>query len=335
MKILITGGCGFLGSNLASYGINNNFDVIVVDNFYREGSRTNFKWLKNIGKFDFFECDIVDYDSLYQVFKKVSPDVVFHLAGQTAMTTSLDDPILDFKINVIGTLNVLECIRLLNNECKSIFASSNKIYGDLNYMNIVEKEKRYQAVEFVDGFPETIKIDFSTPYGCSKGSADQYFLDYCSSYDLNLTAFRHSTMFGSRQFATSDQGWVGFFCEKFSKKEKNLIDIYGVGKQTRDILFSDDVVRLYYMAIKDFDAVKGEAFNIGGGPNNSISLLELFDVLEEKTGNKIQYRINSMRKNDQKVYISKIDKIYNSTAWEPTISIDEGIDLTLDWIRYK
>ena len=121
----------------------------------------------------------------------------------------------------------------------------------------------------------------------------------------------------------------------FSKKEKNLIDIYGVGKQTRDILFSDDVVRLYYMAIKDFDALKGEAFNIGGGPNNSISLLELFDVLEEKTGNKIQYRINSMRKNDQKVYISKIDKIYNSTAWEPTISIDEGIDLTLDWIRYK
>ena len=159
---------------------------------------------------------------------------------------------------------IRDSIRLVDHECKSIFASSNKIYGDLNYMTIIEKEKRYEAIDFLDGLPETMKIDFSTPYGCSKGSADQYFLDYSNSYDLNLTVFRHSTMYGSRQFATSDQGWIGFFCEQFSKKPKNPIDIYGIGKQTRDILFSDDVVQLYYKTIDKFDCLKGEAFNIGG-----------------------------------------------------------------------
>ena len=335
IKILITGGCGFLGSNLACYGIQNDFDITVVDNFYRDGSRVNLEWLRSIGKFNFYECDIVDYDSLYQVFKKANPDFVFHLAGQTAMTTSLNDPILDFQINVIGTLNVLECIRLVDHECKSIFASSNKIYGDLNYMTIIEKEKRYEAIDFLDGLPETIKIDFSTPYGCSKGSADQYFLDYSNSYDLDLTVFRHSTMYGSRQFATSDQGWIGFFCEQFSKKPKNPIDIYGIGKQTRDILFSDDVVQLYYKAIDKFAVLKGEAFNIGGGPGNSISLLELFDILKEKTGNEIQYRTNTMRKSDQKVYISKINKISNAIEWFPKISLDAGLDLMLEWVKDK
>ena len=150
-----------------------------------------------------------------------------------------------------------------------------------------------------------------------------------------MTVFRHSTMYGSRQFATSDQGWIGFFCEQFSKKPKNPIDIYGIGKQTRDILFSDDVVQLYYKAIDKCDVLKGEAFNIGGGPGNSISLLELFDILKEKTGNEIQYRTNTMRKSDQKVYISKINKISDAIEWFPKISLDAGLDLMLEWVKDK
>jgi CDP-paratose 2-epimerase len=142
-------------------------------------------------------------------------------------------------------------------------------------------------------------------------------------------------MYGSRQFATSDQGWIGFFCEQFFRKPKNLIDIYGIGKQTRDILFSDDVVQLYYKAMDRFDVLKGEAFNIGGGAENSISLLELFDVLKEKTGNEIKYRTNTMRKSDQKVYISKINKISNAIEWVPDISLDAGLDLMLEWVRDK
>ena len=335
MRILITGGCGFLGSNLALYGINNGYEVFVLDNFYREGSKENLNWLRSKGNFKFYEVDIVDNVKLSKVFKEVKPNIVFHLAGQTAMTTSLNNPLKDFQINTIGSLNVLESIREIDNNCKSIYASSNKIYGDLNYINIIEENSRYKAPDYESGFPESMKIDFSTPYGCSKGSADLYFLDYYKSYGIGLSVFRHSTMYGGRQFATVDQGWIGYFCEKLTRPLNDEIDIYGVGKQVRDILHCDDIVKLYYSSIEKFDKIEGEAYNIGGGPANSLSLLELFAILESKTGNKMKYKINPMRVSDQKVYISDISKIKEAINWKPEINIDLGIDIMLDWVKVK
>lgn len=335
MKILITGGCGFLGSNLASHGICQGYEITVIDNFYRDGSKLNLEWLKSTGSFDFFEADIANFLELKKIFNKVRPDVVFHLAGQTAMTTSLSDPHKDFEINTIGSLNVLECIRRIDNECKAIYASSNKIYGDLAYVETIENNSRYIVPDFPNGFSESMKIDFSTPYGCSKGSADLYFLDYFKSYGIDLTVFRHSTMYGGRQFATVDQGWIGFFCEKLIEPLDQEIDIYGIGKQVRDILHCDDIVSLYYKSINKFDNLKGQAFNIGGGPKNSISLLELFDKLESKTGNEMRYRTNPMRVSDQKVYISDIGKISEALSWSPEVSIDSGLDMMLSWVRNK
>ena len=335
MKILITGGCGFLGSNLAAYGIKSGYEVIIVDNFYRLGSRTNLDWLKSLGNFNFHEIDVANYDGIKKVFHTEMPDFVFHLAGQTAMTTSLETPLKDFEINTIGSLNILESIKSINNNCKAIYASSNKIYGDLGYVKINETNLRYEAPEFRDGFTESMKIDFSTPYGCSKGAADLYFLDYCKSYKMDLSVFRHSTMYGGRQFATVDQGWIGFFCEMLSKPSKDEIDIYGVGKQVRDILHCNDIVDLYYQAVLKFDNLKGQAFNIGGGPLNSLSLLELFEKLEKKTGNKIKYKTNPMRISDQKVYISNLTKIKSALNWTPKINIDLGLDMMLDWVKEK
>ncbi|NSW88593.1 GDP-mannose 4,6-dehydratase [bacterium] len=335
MRILITGGCGFLGSNLAIHGIDSGYEIIVVDNFYRNGSQNNLEWLRSRGEFKFFEVDIADYEKLNKVFVDTKPDVVFHLAGQTAMTTSLNFPLEDFRINTIGSLNILECMRNVGNNCRAIYASSNKIYGDLNYIDIVEQDSRYSAPDYLNGFPETMKIDFSTPYGCSKGSADLYFLDYYKSYQSNVAVFRHSTMYGGRQYATVDQGWIGYFCEELIKPLDKAIDIYGVGKQVRDILHCDDIVELYYSSIDNFDKIKGEAFNIGGGPENSLSLLELFNILEIKTGNSMKYNINPMRVSDQKVYISDISKIKDAIKWTPKVNIDSGIDMMLDWVKNK
>ena len=335
MRILITGGCGFLGSNLAIHGISQGYEIFVVDNFYRQGSAENYKWLKSKGEFKFYEVDISKYKKIEKVFQEIKPNIVFHLAGQTAMTTSINNPLEDFQINTIGSLNILECIRNIGNNCKAIYASSNKIYGDLAYIDIIEKDLRYIAPDYNDGFPETMKIDFSTPYGCSKGSADLYFIDYFKSYGLNVSVFRHSTMYGGRQFATVDQGWIGYFCEKMIKPLSEDIDIYGVGKQVRDILHCDDIVNLYFSSIDKFDKIQGKAFNIGGGPKNSLSLLELFKILEMKTGNKMKYKINPMRISDQKVYVSDISEIQEALNWNPKINIDSGIDMMLDWVKSK
>ena len=335
MKILITGGCGFLGSNLALYGMNSGYEITIVDNFYRLGSKKNFDWLKSKGKFNLYETDISNYEEIKKVFHTVMPDFVFHLAGQTAMTTSLNSPLKDFEINTIGSINILESIKSIDNDCKAIYASSNKVYGDLEYVKTDESNTRYVTPEFKNGFPESMKIDFSTPYGCSKGAADLYFLDYCKSYKMKLSVFRHSTMYGGRQFATVDQGWIGFFCEKLSRPLKEEIDIYGIGKQVRDILHCDDIVELYYETIHKFDNLKGEAFNIGGGASNSLSLLELFEKLELKTGNKMKYKINPMRVSDQKVYISDLEKIKIALDWIPKVNIDLGLDMMLDWVKEK
>lgn len=336
MKILINGGCGFLGSNLASYGIINGFDITVFDNMSRIGSEKNLEWLKSIGNIKFISGDTRNKNDVETTIKNGQFDAIFHLAGQVAMTTSIENPYKDFETNVCGAINVLDSVRKYSQHTHVLFSSTNKVYGDLEYLNYIELEKRYKCVEFPNGFDERINLDFRSPYGCSKGAADQYMLDYFRTFGVRTTVFRHSSMYGSRQYATYDQGWVGWFVQKaLEQKNNSLIDpftISGDGKQVRDILNNDDMIELYYTAVKNVDAVAGKAYNIGGGMSESLSLIELFDLLNDVLGIKLNYIKLPWRLSDQKVFVADISKIKNDIGWKPKVSAIDGIVRMIDWV---
>jgi len=336
MKILITGGCGFSGSNIA-YRIlkDNKGELFILDNLYREGSAKNLKWLKRQGKFVFFKADVRFNNQVQRVIKKVKPDVIFHLAGQVAMTTSIDNPRLDFEINTMGTFNVLENVRKHCPKSVFIYSSTNKVYGSLDWVEYKEHEKRYVAEKFPGGFSENIPIEFHSPYGCSKGAADQYVLDYSRLYDLKTVVFRHSSIYGSRQFSTYDQGWVGWFCAKAIEAGKGLLKepftISGNGKQVRDLLYVEDLVEAYDRFING--NVTHDVFNIGGGPRNTTSLLEFISLVEQKTGikfRKVEHK--EWRPSDQKVYISDISKVSKALDWKPKISPEKGLEKLIEWV---
>ena len=278
MKILITGVAGFVGSNLSKRVIENNDELIVFNNLRRIGSELNLRYLRKYGDFSFVHGDIRNRNDVLETIRKFKPDVIFHTAGQVAMTTSIENPLLDFETNALGTLYLLESARRFSKDSIIVYSSTNKVYGDLNQFNYIETEKRYICKEYPSGFPESIPVNFQTPYGISKGTADQYMLDYYRNYELNTVVFRHSSIYGIHQFSTYDQGWIGWFCQKALEVKKGTqnepIVISGNGKQVRDILYVDDVVDLYFKSIKNIDKVKGKYFNIGGGIENSISLLE-------------------------------------------------------------
>ncbi len=336
MKILITGGCGFLGSNLALRAINNGDNLILFDNLSRVGSRQNLEWMKEQGKFRFVEGDVSRKEQVELIIKEFKPDAIFHLAGQVAMTTSIENPRRDFEVNAIGTLNVLESCRLYSKDTIILYSSTNKVYGDLLQYNFIENEKRYECVDFPNGFHEQISLDFHSPYGCSKGTADQYLLDYYRIFGIKTVVFRHSSMFGYRQFSTFDQGWVGWFCKKAIDLSNNRDDepftINGNGKQVRDVLFSEDMVDLYFSSLAKIEVVEGNAFNIGGGMSNSLSLLELFDYLDSRFNIKLKYKNLPSRESDQLVFVADTSKIANKIGWKPKISKFEGIDKMIDWM---
>jgi CDP-paratose 2-epimerase len=335
MKILITGGCGFLGSNLAAEALKKQEELIIIDNLSRLGAENNLKWLKQKGKFTFHLSDIRDHLNLDNIIKKQQPDVVFHLAGQVAMTTSIEDPKYDFEVNTLGTLNLLEAIRKYSPKTIVIYSSTNKVYGDLNWVNYTEKDTRYIAKDFLDGFSEDTPLEFSSPYGCSKGAADQYMLDYYRIFNIQTVVFRHSSMYGERQFATFDQGWIGWFCKKAMEIKNNQtnepISISGNGKQVRDVLHSQDMINLYFAAVKNIDKVSGKAFNIGGGMSNSLSLLELFNLLEKKLSINIEYNKLPPRMSDQKIFVADLKSISEAISWEPKVNSNIGIDDMLKW----
>lgn len=339
MKILINGGCGFLGSSLAAHGIQNGHDITVLDNLSRFGSSRNLEWLQTLGEFRFYNLDTRNKNDVETVIKENSFDAVFHLAGQVAMTTSIANPYKDFEINTMGTVNVLDTLRKYSPATAMIYSSTNKVYGDLEQFTYVEKDKRYVCKEFPKGFSEDITLDFQSPYGCSKGAADQYMLDYHRIFGLKTVVFRHSSMYGSRQFATYDQGWVGWFCEKALEKYQNPqcqpFTISGNGKQVRDILHAKDMIRLYYTALGNMEKVKGQAFNIGGTIDQSLSLLELFDMLEEILGIKLEYTCLEPRISDQKVFVADTGKIERYIGWKPEVSAYEGIKSMIEWIKEK
>lgn len=336
MNILITGGCGFLGSNLASYGINKKYNITIFDNLSRYGSYSNLLWLKEIGDFNFIHGDIRNKNDVENIIKQNNFDAIFHLAGQVAMTTSIENPYKDFEINSLGTLNILDSVRKYSQNTHIFYSSTNKVYGDLERFNYEETDTRYICKEYNNGFPENINLEFHSPYGCSKGAADQYMIDYYRIFNIKTTVFRHSSMYGSRQFATYDQGWIGWFCQKAIEKKYNknsIFTISGNGKQVRDILHAKDMIALYYLALENTDKVSGKYYNIGGGMEQSLSLLELFNMLNDILNIKLEYDCKPFRISDQKVFVADISKINKDINWFPKVKAREGIEEMIYWIE--
>lgn len=335
MRYLITGGCGFVGSNLAAEVLKRGEELFVFDNLFRFGSSQNLDWLKKQGEFKYYPFDIRNTNDVETIVKEVKPDIIFHLAGQVAMTTSIQNPRLDFETNILGTHNLLEAVRKYSSESIILYSSTNKVYGDIEYLTYEETGTRYICKEFSSGFDESMQLDFHSPYGCSKGAADQYLLDYYRMFGIRTVVFRHSSMYGGNQHATYDQGWVGWFCQKALEIKRGSarehFTISGTGKQVRDVLHGADVVNLYFEA-KDMKNAYGQAFNIGGGIENSLSLLELFSILERKLDIKMKYIQLPWRENDQKVFVANNLKVQRIIGWKPETSINEGIERMLEWM---
>jgi CDP-paratose 2-epimerase len=335
MKLLITGGCGFLGSNLAAHALTQGIELCVFDNLSRLGSQSNLQWLVRQGRFLHVHGDIRNANDVDRCVAAFKPDAVFHLAGQVAMTTSLANPRMDFEVNAGGTLNVLEAVRARAPDATVLYSSTNKVYGDLEQYRYSETATRYTCVDRPRGFDESTPLEFHSPYGCSKGAADQYLLDYARMFGMKAAVFRHSSMYGGRQFATADQGWVGWFCEQAHRQAAGSSDpftISGTGKQVRDVLHADDMIALYFAAASKADKVAGQAFNIGGGVDNSLSLLELFDLLGEFVGRPLQFERLAARQSDQRVFIADVSKAKQVLGWSPQVSARDGVRRMLQWV---
>ena len=337
MTYLVTGGCGFVGSNIAAQLIERGARPVVFDNMSREGAAANLEWLHSLGPLEFIRGDMSEAGEVLNLLEKTKPDVVFHLAGQVAMTTSMREPRRDFSTNVLGSFNLLESVRQATPSATVVYSSSNKVYGELATVELKEEQSRYATVNFPNGIDEGAPLDFQTPYGCSKGAADQYMLDYARVFGLNTVVFRHSTIFGGRQFSTFDQGWVGWFCRQALETQRHPgrdpFTISGDGKQVRDLLFVDDCVACYFAAAEKIKEVRGQAFNIGGGIANSSSLLELFELLEGELKVKLKYSRLPWRHSDQKFFVADNGKAQSMLGWKPVIAKRDGILKTLSWAR--
>lgn len=333
MKILITGGAGFIGSNLSDYYLRKGAEVVVFDNLSRPGTEKNLEWLqknhKATGRFTFVKGDVRRMDELPPIIREA--EIVIHLAGQVAVTSSIADPRTDFEVNALGTFNVLEAVRLYGKNPIFFYVSTNKVYGRMEDITVLEREKRYIMPDHPEGISEERCLDFHSPYGCSKGTADQYVRDYSRIYGIPTVVFRMSCQYGIRQFGNEDQGWVAHFV--ISAIKGKSITIYGNGKQVRDVLYIDDLIRAFEMAIENIEKTKGNIYNIGGGPEFTLSLLELIELLEDRLGCKIPLQFGEWRPGDQPVYISNIHKAYKDFGWTPQISPPEGIDKLISWVR--
>ncbi|RMD60054.1 NAD-dependent epimerase/dehydratase family protein [Candidatus Parcubacteria bacterium] len=324
------GGAGFIGVNSAKHFAEQGWDITIVDNLSRRGTEDNLKWLTDQHPVDFHKVDIRDYDALADVVRATRPDVLLHLAAQVAVTTSVTDPREDFAINALGTFNVLESVRLQSPESFVINASTNKVYGKMEEVGVVERNGRYEYRDLPAGVDEKQQLDFHSPYGCSKGVADQYTIDYARIYGLRTTTFRQSCIYGTRQFGIEDQGWVAWFT--IAAVLGKQITIYGDGKQIRDVLHVKDLARAYESAIEHADAASGQAFNIGGGPANTLSLRELLAYLEDELNIEIPLEWDDWRPGDQPVFVCNTAKAKESLGWQPQIPVRQGIKQLADWV---
>ena len=330
--VLITGGAGFIGINSADYFLGKKYRVTLFDNLSRKGSDENLKWLKKKwGKgFAFIRGDVVgDREKLNKAVAKA--DAVIHLAAQVAVTTSVQNPYHDFLVNTQGTLHVLEAIRRSDNKPMMIYASTNKVYGNMDHAEVMLTDAGYRYKQYGTGIAEHHGVDFHSPYGCSKGAADQYVRDYARMYGLPTVVFRQSCIYGPHQFGVEDQGWVAWFV--ISSLLGRPITIYGDGQQVRDVLHVEDLARLYEAAIRNPEKVSGRIYNVGGGAKQVFSVLGAIGRLEKVLNKKIPYSFSEWRPGDQKVYISHIDKIKQDIGWEPEISFDRGLKTLVAWAK--
>ena len=332
MKIIITGGAGFIGSNAAMRYLKAGHEVIVIDSLTREGTRKNLNILEAIGgRLHFLPADIREAEAVQKVFERHRDvDRILHLAAQVAVTTSVQDPMTDFETNALGTLNVLEAMRRCDISSPAIYSSTNKVYGEMMDAQVVLRDNRWAYTNLPAGVSEERCLDFHSPYGCSKGAADQYFVDYHRIYGLNTTVMRQSCIYGYRQFGAEDQGWVAWFM--IACQTGRPITIFGDGKQVRDILFVDDLLDAYDAAFSGGREIAGRVYNIGGGPENVLSLLELVEYIEQRQGSRLKYVKSEWRPGDQKVFVSDIRRAYTELGWKPKIGSRQGLDLLYDWI---
>ncbi|MER8895199.1 GDP-mannose 4,6-dehydratase [Mesorhizobium sp. M0676] len=332
--VAIVGGSGFIGSNLADSLLSDGEPVLVIDNLSRPGVEQNLEWLaqKHGSRLMVETIDVRDANALAPVLK--SSRAIFHLAAQTAVTTSLVQPDEDFDINLRGTFNVLEAARLSSEFVPVVFASTNKVYGSLPDVAVREDGDRYLPCDGIiqaNGIDETHGLDFCTPYGCSKGAADQYVLDYAKSYGMPTAVLRMSCIYGPRQFGTEDQGWVAHFL--LSALTGRPITIYGDGRQVRDILHVSDAVAAYRATLDRIETTKGQAFNLGGGPDNAISLRMLLSEIRSLTGRELSIRHDGERTGDQPFFVADTRKIKAMLGWKARVSWREGIRDLADWLQ--
>lgn len=331
MKTIITGGAGFIGSNAASRYLQRGHHVVIVDNLCRDGVRKNLEWLRSQNSLEFVQLDIRDAAGMARLFREHrDASQVLHLAAQVAVTTSVTDPRADFEVNALGTFNVLEAMRLAEMTAPILYSSTNKVYGEMTDVGVIQKDGRYCYRSLPFGVPEDRTLDFHSPYGCSKGSADQYVIDYHRIYGLRTIVFRQSCIYGYRQFGAEDQGWVAWFM--IATQLGRPITIYGDGKQVRDILFIDDLLDAYDAAFARPDAAIGKAYNIGGGPENVLSLLELVAYIEKRQKQKLACGYSDWRPGDQKVFVSDIRRAQAELNWVPKIGCHKGLELLYNWV---
>jgi CDP-paratose 2-epimerase len=330
--VLITGGAGFIGTNLASRLLTSGRPVLIYDDLSRHGVERNLAWLtEQYG--DLVRVEIADIRDRQTLRRAVhNAEQVFHFAAQVAVTTSLTDPKRDFEINVGGTLNLLEEIRALDTPPPLLFTSTNKVYGSLSDLPLEKNGTRYQPLDanLRAGVNEERRLDFHSPYGCSKGAADQYVLDYAHTFGLPAVVFRMSCIYGLHQMGTEDQGWVAHFLIR-AINGKPLV-LYGDGMQVRDILFVEDLVDAFLLAQANIHTLSGEAFNMGGGLGNTLSLLELLDVIDAIHGRKTKWHIEPWRCADQRYYVSDTRKFKSATGWSPKVNARQGVERLYRWL---
>lgn len=332
--IMITGGCGFVGINLADFFLKSGRKVLLYDNLSRPGVEKNLEWLLRIHPQENIHVEVADVRNYHRLAEAVKyAEAVFHFAAQVAVTTSLEDPAHDFEINAKGTFNVMEAVRNSSHQPPVIFTSTNKVYGCLPGLEFSHSTTRYYPVDLQikqKGINEHQPLDFHSPYGSSKGSAEQYVLDYARSFGLKTVVFRMSCIYGVHQFGTEDQGWVAHFL--INAIQDKPLTIYGDGMQVRDVLYITDLVKAFSLALQHIDQLSGHAFNIGGGIRNAISLKELITLVETLNEQKVPFTTADFRLGDQVYYVSDTSKFTRATGWKPTVSVQEGLEKLYHWL---
>jgi len=327
-SVLITGAAGFIGVNAAKYFKDLGFIVTGIDNLSRRGSELNKLFLEQ-ENIKIIVRDINDTNFLIEFLKNNNIDLILHLSAQVAATSSIADPYYDYINNLQATFNLLECVRKFSPHTVLIYSSTNKVYGDLGYLENDENKTRYVFRNKTFGIGEDAPLDFNTPYGCSKGAADQYVLDYSRTFGIKSVVFRQSCIYGIRQMGVEDQGWVAWL--SFAAKIGKMIEVYGNGKQVRDMLYVKDLVNAYYMAFDRITESAGNAFNIGGGNPNSLSIIEFIDILSKKYSKQVSYTLSPKRLGDQDIFISDNRKAKKILDWSPEVGYDSGISKMIEW----